>query len=419
MAVRAAVRAATGRAACLQRRFAGEVAEPKVPVPTQGPTTHHYPERRYETYPQPNIAIDKEEPIFGDYGYRPPPKASQEHYQQKESTLGSIFVTQRKALRAPTHPKKILPPPAKTVALFGCTGYVGSRIAMRLAKSDEVTELRLCTRYPDQLTPDIKKVIAVNPDKCTLEETNVLDRPSINRAVQGCDAVINAVELINEDFYNMHHDVYVRGTGNIANQVRVTGAGRYIHVSGLDAIFGSDSDYADFRAKAEDCALAESFFTTVIRAGHLYGAGYRLRGLGKVMYPTVYPDTKLQPVWVGDIAEAVFRISQDPNSVKRVLDLGGPKVMTHMQFAIERAKAYSGPAPFPVPTWLGVTGAFLNEYLFPNPWTNQNMVCDYEMDQIARTKKNNPHLWTWEDLNMTPLSVAEARQKESAGEGAF
>eukprot|EP00756_Hemistasia_phaeocysticola_P040860 Hpha_TRINITY_DN16887_c1_g2::TRINITY_DN16887_c1_g2_i1::g.153392::m.153392/K00356/E1.6.99.3; NADH dehydrogenase len=322
-------------------------------------------------------------------------------------------------MRSPFEPKRVLPPPTKSVAIFGCTGWVGTRVAKKFVESEEIEEVRLCTRYPDQLPNDLKKVIAINPQKCTLEETNALDRPSINRALQGVDTVINAIHLINEDFYNMHYEVNVTGTSNIAYQARLVGVKRYLHISGLDAIFNSDSDYADSRSKSEDVALAEQFFATIVRPGHLYGEGYRFRGLGKVFYPTVYPDTKLQPLWVGDLVEAVWKLLQDPTSVKRVVELGGPKVMTHMQFAIERAKSYGGPGPLPVPPSLATAAAFATEYLFPNPWINQNMVCDYEMDQVARTKESNPHIWTFDHLDMEPKSISEARLLEKTGKGAW
>eukprot|EP01062_Namystynia_karyoxenos_P067428 TRINITY_DN61383_c0_g1_i1.p1 TRINITY_DN61383_c0_g1~~TRINITY_DN61383_c0_g1_i1.p1 ORF type:complete len:432 (+),score=141.82 TRINITY_DN61383_c0_g1_i1:134-1429(+) len=409
----ASARYCSGSAVTTERRF-----EAKSVV--QGPALRNAHEECSSDiapveYPQPGVNISEEESLFGQWGYKPPPAASQAHYGNRDSLYSTLTVTTQKAIRSPFEPKKVLPPPTKSVAIFGCTGWIGSRVAKRFVEAPEIEEVRLCTRYPDQVPPDLKKVIAINPDKCTLEETNVLDRPSINRAVQGVDCVINAVHLINEDFYNLHHDVYVKGTSNLGYQARLTGCKRFLQISGFDAQFNSDSDYGDFRAKAEDVALAEMFFSTVVRVGHLYGEGYRWRGLGKQFYPTPYPDTKLQPVWIGDLTEAIFRLLQDPQSVKRVVDLGGPKIMTHMQFAVERARIYGGPNPFPCPAWLATAGAFCMEYLFPNPWANQNMVCDYEMDQISRTPENNPHVWYWENIGMKPLTIAEAKKREDAG----
>lgn len=121
-------------------------------------------------------------------------------------------------------------------------------------------------------------------------------------------------------------------------------------------------------------------------------------------------------MWVNDLAEAIFRLLQNPHSVKRVLDLGGPEVCTHMQFAADRARAYGGPQPFPVPGWLAWWSAAFAERLFPNPWFNGDMVSNHEFDQTARTKDMNPYIWTWDDIGFQPASIEQARERELAGE---
>eukprot|EP01064_Diplonema_japonicum_P013392 TRINITY_DN2094_c1_g1_i2.p1 TRINITY_DN2094_c1_g1~~TRINITY_DN2094_c1_g1_i2.p1 ORF type:complete len:272 (+),score=31.69 TRINITY_DN2094_c1_g1_i2:65-880(+) len=234
------------------------------------------------------VNIASEEPMFGKHGYRPLPKMSQANYANTDA-YASVYTTTTKAVRMAHEPKKILPSPAKRVAVFGCTSFQGSRIAKKLVESPEYDEVRLCTRYPDQIPEDLQKIININPEKCFLEATNVLDKPSINRALEGVDSIVNAIDMRNDDFYNLHVDVHVKGSSNIAYQARLRGIKRYIYISGLDAIWGNDSDRSDFRAKAEEMALAESFFAVVLKPGHLYGSGYRYSNFGKQWYPTVFP----------------------------------------------------------------------------------------------------------------------------------
>eukprot|EP01061_Rhynchopus_euleeides_P038987 TRINITY_DN66866_c0_g1_i1.p1 TRINITY_DN66866_c0_g1~~TRINITY_DN66866_c0_g1_i1.p1 ORF type:complete len:409 (+),score=118.87 TRINITY_DN66866_c0_g1_i1:141-1367(+) len=359
--------------------------------------------------------IAGEEPMFGNFGYKPPPPMSRDQYSLSDN-FNIVQTTTTKGVRQPASQKKVLPPPATKVAIFGATGFQGSRIAKRLVEAPEIEEVRLCTRYPDEIPPDLQKVIELNPEKCTVEETHVNVLPSVNKALQGCNAVINAIDMRNEDFYNLHVDVHVQGMQNIAYQARMCGIKRVVYISGLDAIMQNDSDYSDFRAKAEDMALAECFFGAVLRPGKLYGSGYRYSSLGKFFYPTVHSDTKLQPTWANDLAEATFRVIRDPNAVKRVIELGGPKVMTHMQFASERAAYLKGPSPFPLPIWIANITAFFSELVNARPHFTGNMICEMEQHQVARTKEENPYLWSWEDLGMTPSTMQEAAAREAKGE---
>eukprot|EP00754_Rhynchopus_humris_P017027 Rhum_TRINITY_DN14542_c7_g1::Rhum_TRINITY_DN14542_c7_g1_i1::g.97548::m.97548/K00356/E1.6.99.3; NADH dehydrogenase len=359
--------------------------------------------------------IADEEPLFGPFGYKPAKPMTQDHYAMSDNWLGNIHVTTTKTIRQAYQPKKVLPVPATKVAVFGATGFQGSRIAKRLVEAPEIEEVRLCTRYPDEIPPDLQKVIAINPEKCTVEETNCLFAGSVNKALQGCDAVINAIDMRTDDFYNLHHDVHVLGTQNIAYQARMCGISRFVQVSGLHANYGSDSDFADFRAKAEDMALAECFFGVVLRPGELYGEGMRSSSFCKQFYPVCYPNTKMQPTWVNDLAEATFRVVRNPEAVKRVIELGGPKVMTHMEYAAQRKQHLKGGTPFPCPVWLGDAFAFANELVNPRPYFSRNLLCELEMDMVGRTPEENPYLWSWKDLGMTPKSIEEATRAESEG----
>eukprot|EP01060_Flectonema_neradi_P035447 TRINITY_DN6526_c0_g1_i1.p1 TRINITY_DN6526_c0_g1~~TRINITY_DN6526_c0_g1_i1.p1 ORF type:complete len:415 (+),score=68.67 TRINITY_DN6526_c0_g1_i1:76-1320(+) len=407
MALRSSLRTALGR------RFAKKNLQEEGEVIPHYPTT--YPESKQVFLAGSGTDIASEEPIFGVHGYKPPTQASPMHYSVNDA-FGGVTITSTKSMRPPSETKKVLPPPAKIVALTGCTSFQGTRIAKKLVESDDIEEVRLLTRYPDQVPADLQKVISINPEKCTLEEANVLDKASLNRSLQGCDSIVNAIDLRNDDYYNLHYDVYVKGTSNLCYVARTVGIKRYVAISGLDANFHSDSDYSDFRAKAEDMAFAENFYTVVMRPGHLYGDGYRYSKLGSQFYPTVYPNTRLQPTWVNDLADAVFKVLRDPHAVKRVIELGGPKVMTHMQFAIDRQVYHNGPKPFPIDEYLGDMVAFCNEIFNPNPTFSRSRVWELEMDQVARTKKENPHVWSWEDLGLTPATMEEASRKEKDGE---
>ena len=272
----------------LGKRFLSDISrleEQKETIP------HHpimYPEQQKVFVAGSGVDIASEEPMFGPHGYKPPVAASPLHYTINDA-FASVTMTTSKGIRPPAATKKVLPPPAKVVALAGATSFQGTRIAKVLVQSPEIEEVRLLTRFPDDVPADLQKVIDMNPGKCTLEEANILDRGSLNKALQGCDSVVNAVHLLNDDYYNLHYDVYVKGTSNLAYVSRVVGIKKYILVSGLDANYNSDSDYSDFRAKAEDMAFAESFFAVVLRPGQLFGDGFRYSKLGKQFYPTVYP----------------------------------------------------------------------------------------------------------------------------------
>ena len=86
-----------------------------------------------------------------------------------------------------------------------------------------------------------------------------------------------------------------------------------------------------------------------------------------------------------------------------------------MQFAVDRQALLGGPKPFPIGNYFGDAVAFCNELVNPNPTFSRSRIWELEMDQVARTKEENPHIWTWDDLGLTPSSMQEASNKERDG----
>jgi NADH dehydrogenase len=227
--------------------------------------------------------------------------------------------------------------------------------------------------------------------------------------VAGSDAVVNAVGLYVERGAETFDLVHVGGAAHVARQAWRVGAERLIHISGIGADATSKSPYVRARAHGER-AVEEAFDrATILRPSVLFGPGDAffnvLARMAKVM--PVLPLfggglTKLQPVYVDDVAGAVTRALADPMSVGRVYELGGPKAYTYkalVQLVSTQIGRRRMLLPVPFLIWQVVAGVM--SLLSRPPVTR---------DQITLMKRDNVvghGALSFTDLDIQPAAVED------------
>lgn len=157
-----------------------------------------------------------------------------------------------------------------------------------------------------------------------------LARPAgLAAAVAGSDAVINLVGILKGDFTAVQSD----GAEALAQAARAAGAGAFVHVSAIGADPHSRSRYGRTKGEGEARVLAAFPGATIIRPSVIFGPEddfiNRFARMAKMLpvIPVVKPDARFQPVWVGDVAEAVARAAVDPGQYGgKTFELGGPRV---------------------------------------------------------------------------------------------
>ena len=231
------------------------------------------------------------------------------------------------------------PPPLVTV--LGGGGFIGRYVCEALLRSG--ARLRVAQRDPRRAW-FLQPLGSVGQVSVTAAD---MRRPAtIERAVEGADAVINLVGAFDGDLDAVH----VSGPRHAAAAALATGASAFVHLSAIVADPKSTSRYG--RTKGEGEAAVRKAFpnATILRPSLVFGAEdqltNRFAGLARLpLMPVIAPKTKFQPVFVGDVGQAVAKAALAPSTYGgKSFDLAGSEVMT-MRAMIERIAAMAGRAP--------------------------------------------------------------------------
>ncbi|MCE2923354.1 MAG: complex I NDUFA9 subunit family protein [Roseomonas sp.] len=218
------------------------------------------------------------------------------------------------------------------VTVFGGGGFIGRHIVQRLAAAGHTIRIagrdteraaRLCTMGGvGQITP-----IAAS----------ITDEASSARAVAGADIVINLVGILFESRAGDFQRIQAEGAGRVARLAAAAGAKQFLHLSAIGADAGSPSLYAQTKAAGEAAVLAAFPGAIILRPSVVFGPDdqffNRFAGLAAMLpfMPVVSGDTRFQPVYVGDVADAAMAALADPAAAGKVFELGGPRVMSMRQ----------------------------------------------------------------------------------------
>ncbi len=215
----------------------------------------------------------------------------------------------------------------RVVTVFGGSGFVGRHVVRALAKRGY--RVVVAVRRPDlagHLQPlgDLGQIKAI--------QANIRVRWSVDRAVKGADAVINLVGTFNTGGRNNINAVQVFGARAIAEAARQEGA-KLIHVSAIGADTQSASGYGRSKGEGEAAVLDVDRNAIIFRPSIVFGPedSFFNRFATMARLSPFLPligggHTKFQPVYVGDVAEAIARAVDGELKGGKVYELGGPKV---------------------------------------------------------------------------------------------
>lgn len=217
-----------------------------------------------------------------------------------------------------------------TVCILGGTGFVGRRLATRLARGDH--ELRVLTRARFRHT-DMLLIPGL-----TLMQADVHDPEKLAAAFADCDAVVNLVGILNErghrgaGFRRAHTELACK----VAAACREAGVRRLLHMGALNAAPDAPSHY--LRSKGEGIAsvlAAKDLEVTVFDPSVIFGPGDSFLNRFAVLlrrvpllFPLAFSVARFSPVYVGDVAEAFALCLERRAGIGRRLALCGPRVYT-------------------------------------------------------------------------------------------
>ncbi len=214
------------------------------------------------------------------------------------------------------------------IVLLGATGFVGHHLLPALTAAGH--HCVALTRYSQGC-----RELTVNPG-VEVRQANIFDREQLTGQFAGAGAVINLVGILNESGRNgkgFHH-AHVELVETAIAACGVAGVRRFIQVSALNAGKGS-SHYLVSKGRAEDLLRnAKELDATIVQPSVIFGDGdaffNRFAALLKVapVLPLACPDSKLQPVWVGDVVAAMALALEAPDTFGKTLVMVGPKVFS-------------------------------------------------------------------------------------------
>lgn len=258
--------------------------------------------------------------------------------------------------------------PSKTlVTIFGGSGFVGTQVVQALARRGY--RVRVAVRRPD-LAGHLRPLGAVG--QVMPVQANVRNAASVERAVRGAGIVINLVAIGYEAGRQRFRAVNTMGARHIAQAAKAAGAHALVHMSALGADGQSASGYARSKALGEAEVLAAFPEAVIVRPSIIFGQGdgffNRYGSLARLfpVLPLFGGKTRFQPIYVGDVAEAIVAAAEGRVKGGRAYELGGPEVATHRDL-VQRVldKTGRGNPLLPLPAAIGKLMALPFAFL---PW---------------------------------------------------
>ncbi len=230
------------------------------------------------------------------------------------------------------------------IVITGGTGFVGRNIIKRLVERDTSTRLVVPTRRRAngsalQILPTVD-----------LLPCDVHDPAALAAVMAGADALVHLVAILHgtpADFERVH----VQLPRHLAAACVAAGVRRVVHVSALGV--GAQAPSAYLRSKAageavwQQAATQHGLAVTLLRPSVIFGAEDQFTNLFASLQrlfpvlPLAGAAAQFQPVWVGDVAQAVVQVLAQPHGPGPVIECAGPEVLTLKQI-VQQVGALAG-----------------------------------------------------------------------------
>ncbi|HSC19217.1 MAG TPA: complex I NDUFA9 subunit family protein [Rhizomicrobium sp.] len=245
----------------------------------------------------------------------------------------------------------------QVVTVFGASGFLGRHAVRALAKGGFGYRIRACSRYPhgsNYLQP------MGHVGQIQLVRANVLREDDVARAVAGATAVVNLVGTMSARSADGFRAVHADAPELIAKCARAAGVESLVHVSAIGADADSESAYARTKAEGEQRVRDAFPEATVLRPSLLFGPEdeffNRFANLARFLpaLPLIGGGhTRFQPVFVGDVANAIVKAIENPATRGQTYQLGGPAIYSFrelMQLVLQvtNRRRLLLPLPFPL-----------------------------------------------------------------------
>ncbi len=261
-------------------------------------------------------------------------------------------------------------------AVFGGSGFLGRYVVQRLAAAGYITRVAVPDPEGATFLRPMGRVGQVVPMYATLENA-----ATVQRAVQDAAVVINLVGILAEGRSGDFTRIHAEGAGTVAKAAAEAGAEHLVHVSAIGADPASPSKYATSKAAGEAAVRAAFPSATILRPSLMFGAEdkffNRFGAMAQLLpiMPVIAGNTKMQPVYVGDVADAVMAALTHPEAAGKTYELAGPRVWSFREILAWILRETRRPRRMvEVPMGLARLQATLAELLPTKPLTTDQLI---------------------------------------------
>lgn len=288
--------------------------------------------------------------------------------------------------------------------VIGGSGFIGRYIVQELAAAGH--RVRVGVRHPNQAL-FLKPLGAVG--QVLPMAASVVNEDSIARAAEGADGVINLVGILHGST-SQFEAIQSDGAERVARLAKAAGVKRFVQMSAIGADAESEIDYARTKGEGEQAVLEAFPEATILRPSIVIGPEDQFMNRFADMarkspfMPLICGQTRFQPVYVCDVAQAAFKALTSNEYQGKTYELGGPKTYSFKEllaYIMEETMHKRPFLPIPVPI-AEVQGAIMG--LLPNPPLTRGQVRMLQSDNVV---SGSAMSLTEFDINPTPLeSVA-------------
>ena len=303
------------------------------------------------------------------------------------------------------------------IVVFGGSGFIGRHVIKALARRG--FRVRAPMRRP-HLGQDLRVLGDVG--QIHLMQANVRFPNSVARALEGATGVVNLVGVLHQSGKQTFQAMHVDATVTIADAAKAAGIAKVVQVSSIGANPRAKADYARSKGEAEQALRQRVPTATVLRPSIVFGAEDNFFNRFAQMSRSAAPfgvfgrlpligggKTKLQPVHVQDVADAVVAALTRTDAAGRTYELGGPRVYTFrelldfIQKTIDRKQGYL-PLGFSI---AGLAGSILQLQPIGAPMLTADQVKMLRSDNIVGVS-GEKDIGTIGDLAVAPLETIES-----------
>jgi NADH dehydrogenase len=298
----------------------------------------------------------------------------------------------------------------RLITVFGASGFLGRYAVRALAKAGY--RVRAAVRHTN--TANFLKPMG-HVGQIQVMQANVRVRPTIERALEGAWGVVNLVGILRESGPQRFGLLHGMVPGMIAQIARESGAKSFVHVSAIGASADSPSAYARSKFAGEENVKREFPQAVILRPSLAFGPEdeffNRFAGLIRSTWFLPFPvfgggTTKFQPVFSGDVADAVATAIGDPKYAGRTFELGGPLVYTFRELIEEILKVTERqkllvPVPWIAAKAMAAGGMLVPDFLM-KPLITLDQVKQLQIDNVVT---NGGAVGTIADLGISPHTL--------------